>query len=256
MAVYPTSELPQQEDLRLDIKEIMVTFANIAKFYGDLPFSEHTKVGMRYFYENPAFSYGDAIALFGIMRTFGPRRIVEIGSGYSSCLIMDTNDLFFDRKINLLFIDPYPELLQKLLGTDDDFYRAQIRKEALQDVSIELFLELRKGDILFIDSSHVSKLGSDVNDYLFRILPALEPGVVIHIHDIPYPFEYPPDWVLRENRSWNEAYILRAFLQYNYKFKIIYFNHFVYRHFEDQVKIHIPLCLRNCGASLWLQKMY
>ncbi len=91
-------------------------------------------------------------------------------------------------------------------------------------------------------------------DYLFRIFPALNPGVVIHVHDIPYPFEYGPDWIEQENRSWNEAHALRAFLRYNRRFEVIYFNHYMLRK-HPELLARTPLCLRNCGGSLWLRKL-
>jgi hypothetical protein len=217
---HATSELSDQEDIRIDTGALKEMFFKIASAYADLPFSDQPGDGFRYHYENPSFSYGDAITLFGMMRHFKPKRIVEAGSGYSSCLM----------------------------------YQSSLRCEALQDVPTSFFRELSENDILFIDSSHVAKTGSDVNDYFFRILPALNPGVIVHIHDIPYPFEYPPDWIIKDERSWNEAYVLRAFLQYNSSFKIIYFNHFMYRRFAGLFEEHMPLCLKNCGASIWLEK--
>ena len=83
----------------------------------------------------------------------------------------------------------------------------------MQDVALSTFSGLRRGDILFIDSSHVAKIGSDVNHLVFTVLPALQSGVLVHFHDIFFPFEYPQAW-LAEGRAWNEAYLLRAFLQY------------------------------------------
>ena len=101
----------------------------------------------------------------------------------------------------------------------------------------------------------MAKVASDVNDCFFRILPALRPGVVIHFHDIGYPFEYPPEWVLKDRRSWNEAFLLRAFLQYNDRYRVFYFNHFVQRRFERVLGDRMPLCLKNCGAGIWLRKL-
>ena len=89
---------------------------------------------------------------------------------------------------------------------------------------------------------------------MFRILPRLRAGVCVHIHDIPYPFEYPAAWITGENRSWNEVYLLRAFLQYNRSWQIIYWNHFVLRKMLDELRAAMPVCLRNGGASIWLQK--
>ena len=99
-----------------------------------------------------------------------------------------------------------------------------LRQQTLQSVGVEVFEELGRGDILFIDSTHVSKLGSDVNYLFFEILPRLRSGVRVHIHDVFFPFEYPPKWIAK-GIAWNENYLLRGFLQYNDKFRIVLFNH-------------------------------
>jgi hypothetical protein len=106
-------------------------------------------------------------------------------------------------------------------------------------VPIEVFDVLDDGDILFIDSTHVSKPGSDVNWLFFRVLPRLKPGVVIHVHDIFYPFEYHNDW-LTERRSWNESYLLRSFLSYNNTFQITFFSSWIWQEHPEVVLRHLP----------------
>src|SRR5690606_4967570 len=107
-------------------------------------------------------------------------------------LMLDCNDLEFSGKITFTFVEPFADRLKSLLREADQDHR--IHESRCQDVPLEVFSALQDGDILFIDSSHVSKVGSDVNDQLFRILPALAPGVFVHFHDIFWPFEYPPEW--------------------------------------------------------------
>jgi len=124
----------------------------------------------------------------------------------------------------------------------------------LQDVDASEFEALRANDILFIDSTHVSKINSDVNRIFFEILPRLSPGVHIHFHDISYPFEYPKEWVY-EGRAWNEAYMLRTFLQYNTAFRIVLMNTFMERYHESFFQERMPLCLKNIGGSIWIRKM-
>jgi hypothetical protein len=114
------------------------------------------------------------------------------------------------------------------------------------------FQQLEAGDILFIDSTHVTKAGSDVNQIMFDILPVLRPGVLIHFHDICYPFEYPKEWILT-GRYWNEAYLLRAFLQYNSSFEIVFFNSYMGQLHSDQFSA-APLFLWNPGTSIWIRK--
>jgi hypothetical protein len=112
---------------------------------------------------------------------------------------------------------------------------------------------LEANDILFIDSSHVSKAGSDVNHLFFTVLPRLKPGVLVHVHDVFYPFEYPLGW-LRQGRAWNELYLLRAFLQYNTAFEMLFFNSFLWKHHKEQLAAKLPRMATNPGGSIWLRK--
>lgn len=228
-------------------------FTRISRHYGEIPFPEAKSPDYRYYFDNPAFSDADAVTLFGMLLEHKPRRLIEVGAGHSSCLILDTVERFLGGETELTFIDPYPDVLLGLLEPDDPA-RSRIRATPIQDVPTELFFTLEQGDILFLDTSHVAKTGSDVNHYLFEILPALRPGVVVHIHDIFYPFEYSDEWIRQECRSWNEAYILRAFLQYNQAFEVIFFNNYYYRRRTQETRSKMPRCLTNPGGSLWLRK--
>ena len=123
--------------------------------------------------------------------------------------------------------------------------------------STQIALEaLEAGDFLFVDSSHVSKTGSDVNFIFFEVLPRLKPGVIIHFHDVFTPMEYPRSWVMKPGAwfGFNEIYILRAFLMYNPEFEIIMFNTFLEEHHEEWFRKNMPLCLENKGGSIWLRK--
>lgn len=222
----------------------------LLKYYSELPFNDTQTEGLRYYYENIHYSYSDAIFLFCMIRKFKPRRIIEVGSGFSSAVMLDTNKLFFDGKIDCTFIEPYPERLKKLLHVDD---RINLIESPVQEVDIRSFEKLSANDILFIDSTHVAKTGSDVNFLFFEIFPRLSKGVKIHVHDIFYPFEYPIEWVIDQKRSWNEDYLLRAFLMYNDNYKIIAFNTYLEELHENWFKANMPLCLRNKGGSLWME---
>jgi hypothetical protein len=89
---------------------------------------------------------------------------------------------------------------------------------------------------------------------VFEILPMLAPGVLIHFHDIFWPFEYPPAWI-EEGRAWNEAYVLRAFLQYNSEFEILLFADYLHRVYGDWFERHMPLYRKNTGGNIWLRKV-
>jgi predicted O-methyltransferase YrrM len=222
------------------------------KFYPDQPFTAKKTASRRYFFENPNFSYADAVVLYCMIRYLRPRRIIEVGSGYSSAAMLDVNELFFDNSISCTFIEPYPQLLRSLLK-EGDATRIQILGHKIQDVDANIFRELDESDILFIDSSHVSKSGSDVNYIFFKVLPLLKAGVCIHFHDIIYPFEYSLEW-MKEGRSWNETYLLRAFLQYNHTFEIQFFTTYLLRTHREVFATDLPLCLKDEGGNIWLRK--
>lgn len=223
----------------------------LAVFYNEIPFTAAKQPETRYFFENDFYSYTDGIILYSMMRKFMPKRIIEIGSGFSSALMLDTNELFFDNKINFLFIEPNAERLQSLLKPSD-ILNTQIIRTDVQNISINKFKELEANDILFVDSSHVAKTGSDVNHILFNILPQLQQGVLVHFHDIFYPFEYVKEWIFK-GISWNESYFIRAFLMYNDQFKIKLFSHYLHLLYKNNFK-NMPLCYKNHGGNLWTQK--
>jgi hypothetical protein len=218
-----------------------------------IPFGEESDPRYRYNLANELFSYGDGVALFGMLRLLRPRRLMEIGSGFSSALILDTNDLFLDGSMRCTFIEPHPERLFSLLRTADRT-QVEIVERRLQDVDLDRFDALEAGDVLFIDSSHVSKAGSDVNRLMFEVLPRLRHGVVVHIHDIFYPFEYPREWIV-QGRTWTESYLVHAFLQFNSEFRILLFNSYLAAVHRERVASILPWWGRNPGGSLWLERI-
>lgn len=240
----PGIELRETEQLAL--------LRELEPYYRAQPFAAHRSPARRYWFENPAYSYSDALFLHAMIRHLRPRRILEIGSGYSSCVTLDTNELFFGGTIDCTFVEPYPELLRSLLRPGDEA-RIRIVPAGAEAVGPELFERLDENDILFIDSTHVSKLGSDVNHLFLEVLPRLRPGVYVHVHDVHHPFEYPAGWIY-EGRAWTEAYLLRAFLAFNSAFEIVLFNTFLERFHEEWFRAHMPLCLENRGGSIWLRR--
>ena len=133
--------------------------------------------------------------------------------------------------------------------------REQVRliDSKIQEVPSEVLLTLESGDFLFVDSSHVVKCGSDLQVLMFEILPRLQPGVYVHFHDVFYPFDYPCEWLM-EGRYWNENYFLRAFLSYNSEWSIKFFNTYVHFMYGDLIREKMPLCARNPGGSLYIQR--
>jgi hypothetical protein len=230
------------------------TWKTLLPHLKEAPFPEEKTSDYRYYFRNPSFSYADGRILYAMLRTHQPKKLIEVGSGYSSACSIDTIDRFLGGKVDVTFIEPYPQLLLSLLG-NDRAARCTILSCGVQQTDLDLFKTLEDGDFLFIDSTHVLKTGSDVCHELFNILPILNPGVFVHFHDIFWPFEYPRAWVLDDNRSWNELYALRAFLMYNRSFNIEFFNDYFVKNFKDIVERDCPEILKNSGGSLWLRKL-
>lgn len=227
-------------------------------YYSEIPFSEEYTGDTRYYYNNKYFGHADATSLYCMIRYFRPRKIIEVGSGYSSAVMLDVNERYFDNTINLHFIEPYPNRLNRLLRVTDR-KSVSITVSDLQDVDCDFFSGLEENDLLFIDSTHVSKTGSDVNYLLFEILPRIRKGVVIHLHDIFYPFEYPKDWVIYGNGrfGWNEIYILRAFLTHQDTYQIILFNDFLQHFHKDGLLTTMPNYTNyGRGGSIYLRKCH
>lgn len=242
-------ELP---DVKLNKERQFKLLKDYFRFYDELPFPEKQNKEYRYYYDNNWYSYSDAIFLYSFLRKHEPKRIIEIGSGFSSAVMLDTVDGFFSHRPDITFIDPYPDRLNSLLRNDDEKHVKIINKK-VQEVPMELFLSLKAGDFLFIDSSHVLKCGSDLQLLMFEILPLLPSGVFVHFHDVFYPFDYPTEW-LKEGKYWNENYFLRAFLSYNSDWSVSFFNTYVALAFNAFIKDKMPLCIKNSGGSLYIQR--
>lgn len=227
---------------------------DFCKFYQELPaWKDDRTEGLDYYYlgDNGMYSYSDAIFLYCMMRKFKPQRIIEIGAGHTTTVMTDVNRLYFENKISITSIEPDCDRIRKLLK--ENINSIQLHEQNVQDVSVALFKDLKENDILFIDSSHVSKFGSDVNRIIFDILPLLDKGVVIHFHDMFRNFEYPYDFI-EMGIGWNENYLLHAFLMYNTHFQVLLLSSFIYEQYPEFLREKMPLTLKKAGGSLWLQK--
>jgi predicted O-methyltransferase YrrM len=221
------------------------------RFYPDFDYAEEgasDEALAAYYIGNPQFSWLDARALFVLLREWRPARIIEVGSGYSTLLMHDVARRFLAGACSITAIEPYPRPFLKTLAVE-------LIEAKVQDVPLAVFETLGRGDVLFIDSSHVSKTGSDVNHLFFEIVPRLRPGVRIHVHDIFLPAEYPKDWVIGENRSWTEQYVLRALLMHSTHLRVVFgCAHAYYRHREALARALglAPEAVYG-GGSLWLE---
>lgn len=195
---------------------------------------------------NPSFWPGDAWVLAAMLLEFRPKRVVEAGCGHSSCVLIDVHEkLRQNDPLELTFIDPHPETLYGLLGEDDP-WRNRVIGRRLEEVEPTLFDTLDTNDMLFLDTSHVVKTGSEAPYALNEVLPRLKPGVLVHVHDIFAGWEYPAEWVLEDHRSWNEIYMVRLLAEQGKGWRVEMFN---------------DLCAKAwgveevAGSSLWLRKI-
>jgi len=201
-----------------------------------------------FFWGNDQFSHSDASLYYSLIRRFRPARIVEVGAGHSTKLAIQA--LPDNGSGRILCIDPYaPPWLRELDGP------IEIVAQPVQDSPDAVFLGLGPSDILFIDGSHISKTGSDVNHLFLRILPRLPKGVIVHVHDICLPFEYPRYWSEEALCYWNEQYVLAALLANSTKYEILLGVYFMQKTdigallpFVPQVEGVFP-----GGGSLWLR---
>jgi Methyltransferase domain len=171
--------------------------------------------------ENDYFNGFDAAVYYSLIRHLKPRRVIEIGSGYSTRFAHNA----LSRNANgcqLTCIEPHPE--ERLNGLR---LNVEVIQKRVEDVDVEFFSQLEANDILFIDSSHTVKFGSDVCYEFLEVLPALRPGVWVHVHDVFFPHDYPAEWILKRRLALNEQYLLEAFLSFNREFQVALANHWL-----------------------------
>lgn len=258
--VLPThyySPIPSQEDLsrkaanrlrglKIDVREGAATAnALLQKYVSGI---QSLITSSDYKPTNAGFGPLDAAILYASIREAQPGRIIEIGSGMSTFVmvaaIRDGNLV-----TNLTCIEPFlPPYLR-----DNNEFISQIIEQPLQDVALSMFETLDAGDILFIDSTHVARYGSDVVYEILEILPILKPGVIVHVHDIFLPDDYPESWLKKQRFFWNEQYLLQAFLCMNPHFKIEIPVHAIQRMVlpiasQDNNDAAIP-------ASFWMRRI-
>jgi predicted O-methyltransferase YrrM len=202
--------------------------------------------------DNPQFGPVDAEVLYALIRSRGPRTVLEVGSGYStqvSRAALDRNARD-DRGGRLVSIEPYPGPALRQARPDE------LIQAPVQSVPLDRFAALGDTDILFIDSSHVAKVGSDVTYEVLEILPRLRPGVLVHFHDIFLPREYPRSWVVNELRFYNEQYLVQAFLSFNSAFEVIWSGHLMHLRHPDVVAAAFPSYadVPNVPGSLWVRR--
>lgn len=183
------------------------------------------------FWDNDLYGSVDSELLYAMIRHHRPRRVIELGSGYST--LVSASACEENRReghdVELVSNDPFPqEMLPGVVGL------SRLVRRGATEIPVEEFSDLAAGDILFIDTTHAVKLGGDVNYLLLEVLPVLNPGVLVHIHDIFLPWEYPRSWAL-ERRHWTEQYLLQAFLCFNHAYEVLVSANALARRFPDRL---------------------
>ena len=195
--------------------------------------------------KNSFFEEGDAEIYYSIIRHLKPKNIIEIGSGHSSLIALEAVDKNYkvdQIKSELLCIEPYENKWLEEKGVN------VIRKK-IEEVKEDLFINLKKNDILFIDSSHVIKPQGDILKIFLELFPKLNKGVVIHIHDIFTPRDYPSKWLKEENRFYNEQYLFEAIMDHSKRYKILLSLNLLKNDYFKDLKNNCPYLNENCQPS-------
>ncbi len=202
----------------------------------------------QFYLDNGAFGGTDALVLYCMLRHLQPRRVLEVGGGLSTRLAAQA--ALANGSTELVCVDPFPDPVLQ-----DGFPGlTTLISSRVENLSLDLFLDLEENDVLFIDSSHVARIGSDVTFLFLEVLPRLQPGVVVQVHDVFLPFEYRRDWVEDGLRFWNEQYLVQAFLAFNSAFRVLVANSYLNARYPDALRDTFPTSPWWGGGSFWFQR--
>jgi len=230
---WRTDSLPVGFELNLD-KQVSLVRQLIMRYESELSFPDSAPPG-EYHYNNGLFETVDAEMAYCLVRHFKPARIIEVGGGFSTRILsaaLRANRLAGELDGELTTIEPFPSPELKSI--------TNLISKRIQDVDMDLFLSLQSGDILFLDSSHVVSVGSDVVREYLEILPRLAAGVIVHVHDIFFPSDYPRDAVISNFCFWSEQYLLQAFLAFNPHFEVLWSSSAMQRYYPEVLMQNFP----------------
>ncbi len=211
-----------------------------------------------FYTENNSFSFGCAASLHTILRHYKPRKAFEIGSGNSSLIFSGAlaRNASEGHSCEYVVIDPYPSpLLQNSLAC-----LTKVVPERVELMGASFFEDLQENDVLFIDSGHTVRTGSDVNFLFLDVLPCLAPGVIVHVHDIGLPYEYPEVYFTNPSfrMFWTEAYLLQAFLTYNSQFEVLLALNYLMsekkQEFAESFLHYDPSKHKAVSGSFWMRR--
>jgi hypothetical protein len=224
-----------------------LAFLSNLRFSSEITDLPTEKAGPLDFYlGNDQFNSGDAEYWYQVVRATKPRRIVEIGSGNSTLLAIraikrNTKDNPGYACLHTC-VEPYEMPWLEQSGV-------RVVRDKVENMPASFFAELEANDILFIDSSHIIRPGGDVLFEYLELLPRLNSGVLVHVHDIFSPKDYPRRWIVDDVRFWNEQYLLEAFLSHNERWKIIGALNFLHSHYYESLKAVAPSLARQSSPG-------
>ncbi|HEY2325115.1 MAG TPA: class I SAM-dependent methyltransferase [Thermoanaerobaculia bacterium] len=236
-------DMNDDEQLRL-LREVFPQFRNEYEAFPTSPCEDPAD----FYLGNGLFDGTDALVLYCMLRYLQPRRVVEVGSGYSTRVAAQA--ALANGSTEIVCVEPFPDA-----GLQAGFPGlTTLVPSRVEDLSFDLFTDLRANDVLFIDSSHVARIGGDVTFLFLEVLPRLQPGVVVQVHDIFLPREYRRDWVVDALRFWNEQYVLQAFLAFNSAFRVLLANSYLLARYPDALRETFPTSPWWGGGSFWMQR--
>jgi hypothetical protein len=236
----------------LNFEQQQRSLVDFLRPYNDFDWTEGMREGRRYRPQNREFEYPDAIVAYGAFRHLKPRRIMIIESAYFAALALDARERHPELKHDVTFVTSRLDRLEPVTKPEDQL---TIIANSLSRVPMSSFDRLKSGDILSVQTTHTIAHSGDVCRLFFDLLPRLAPGVFVHLEGAFYPFEYPADWTPRGGKSPNQAYLLRAFLQFNRGFEVILFNDFAQQAFGNVWRARAPLWLWGRANTLWLRRV-
>jgi Methyltransferase domain len=202
----------------------------------------------QFYLGNGLFDGTDALVLYCMLRHLKPRRVIEVGAGFSTRLAAQA--ALANGSTELVCVDPFPDpvLQEGIPGL------TALIPSRVEELPLDFFLDLNESDVLFIDSSHVARTGGDVTFLFLEVAPRLQPGVVVQVHGVFLPFEYSRDWVIDALRFWNEQHVLQAFLAFNSAFRVLVANSYVNARYPDILRSTFPTSPWWGGGSFWFQR--
>lgn len=249
------TDMQNYPGISLDRDRFSSTLQRLSEQAGEAIWPDKASAPGHYYTSNDNFGFSSAALLHTMIRTHNSRKVIEIGGGFSSLITLQALRLNHGDDFRFDCVEPYPSpWLEETLRAQAG---ARLLRQPVEQLALELLVDLEKDDILFIDSSHCVRLASDVNFLYLQVIPRLKPGVIVHIHDIYIPYEYPRvHFHGRTKLFWNEQYLLQALLTDNPRIEVILPGFFVQKDMEKEFMATFPTYdpgKHRRSSSFWMR---